>query len=178
MSIKYVLCDLGGVIVDVNHELYQKFIKDDRVLQSEIDHTVYIDDPDYNDVINGIIQSKFDRILKFADLNMTYLGVLSNTCSNHIPIIRQKLQDFGYGGFSVPFNQTFFSCYLKCRKPQPEIYEKVLHEIAREYSVLPYEILFIDDRLENCLAAEKFGMKYIYPDDNDLDYALSLFGRV
>ena len=51
-----------------------------------------------------------------------------------------------------------FSCYVHLLKPERAIYQK----ICDEYGLDPKECVFIDDREENVLAAEAFGMKGIF----------------
>jgi len=55
------------------------------------------------------------------------------------------------------FNDLFFSCEKELKKPDLEFYELVI----RELNVRPQECLFIDDKEENLLPAEKLGMKTV-----------------
>lgn len=56
------------------------------------------------------------------------------------------------------FTEVFFSYQLKCRKPDTEIFEKILHK----HNLLASETLFIDDSRKNCLGAEKAGLQTHY----------------
>ena len=52
----------------------------------------------------------------------------------------------------------YYSCELGVRKPNPEIYAQVLDDVG-----LPAEeLLFVDDRPENCAGAEKLGMRTLH----------------
>jgi HAD superfamily hydrolase (TIGR01509 family) len=57
------------------------------------------------------------------------------------------------------------SHHLGVRKPDPAFYERLLEKIARE----PHECLFVDDREENCVAAEAVGMRaHLFAGADDL----------
>ncbi len=58
------------------------------------------------------------------------------------------------------FDKVFWSCKLGSRKPEKEIYLKVLSEIKRK----PQEVLFFDDREDNVLAARDLGIKTVHVD--------------
>jgi putative hydrolase of the HAD superfamily len=71
------------------------------------------------------------------------------------------------------FSAFFSSCYLGLRKPDVRIYRlalDVLHRGARE-------VIFVDDREENCAAAEDLGIHGIhYRDEAGFRRALEGFG--
>ncbi len=52
------------------------------------------------------------------------------------------------------FHQIFTSYELKCRKPEPEIYQRLCAAIA----LAPAQLLFLDDREENVRGAQAFGL--------------------
>ncbi len=79
------------------------------------------------------------------------LSILSNYPSWH-QMIDQKL------GFSRFVESSFFSCDLGCRKPDAASYEAVIASI----DVAPEQILFVDDRPENCAGAERAGMRALH----------------
>jgi putative hydrolase of the HAD superfamily len=56
-------------------------------------------------------------------------------------------------GFADIFDGLFFSCRLRCQKPEPRLYELVLAEVGCE----PEELLFLDDLHENVVAAREAG---------------------
>jgi len=60
-------------------------------------------------------------------------------------------------GLDSAFSAFFSSCYLGCRKPSPEIFEKTLAMTRFR----PQECLFIDDRPENVKAARRFGFRTV-----------------
>lgn len=63
-----------------------------------------------------------------------------------------ELHDF----FDHPAGQVY-SYEVKAIKPQPQIYQALL----TKYKLLPEESVFIDDRLDNVLAAERLKIKAI-----------------
>lgn len=79
------------------------------------------------------------------------VSILSNYPSWY-QMIDEKL------GFSRFVESSFFSCDLGCRKPDASIYEAVL----RDVDVAANEILFVDDRPENCVGAERAGMQALH----------------
>ncbi|MBS1802750.1 MAG: HAD-IA family hydrolase [Acidobacteria bacterium] len=65
-----------------------------------------------------------------------------------------RVKTFGLHNF---FQQTFASCYMGIRKPDPKIYQRALGILGDS----PERSLFIDDRLENVAAAAAVGMKAV-----------------
>ena len=78
------------------------------------------------------------------------LSILSNTFPYQAEIIKE------INGCSL-FDDLFFSCEKGLTKPDLEFYELVI----REMNVSSQECLFIDDKEENLLPAEKLGMKTV-----------------
>ncbi len=80
------------------------------------------------------------------------LYVLSNTNELHIESVTKD-----YPHLFRHFKQKFYSHDLSVRKPDAEIYEKVIKII----DLPPHEILFIDDMVENIRGAEQVGIQGI-----------------
>lgn len=76
------------------------------------------------------------------------IGLLSNTVQVHADINRSK------GNYSL-FDLIILSCDVKCRKPDREIYEIAVKRLNLE----PKEILFIDNKIDYLVPAERLGMK-------------------
>jgi HAD superfamily hydrolase (TIGR01509 family) len=74
------------------------------------------------------------------------LGVISNLCSIHQAVIHPEICNI--------FDFFVYSCVEKVRKPETLIYERARREAGVQYP----EMLFLDDRDENLLAAAKLGM--------------------
>jgi HAD superfamily hydrolase (TIGR01509 family) len=53
------------------------------------------------------------------------------------------------------FEHVLASCHLGVRKPAPEFYERILERVGASAD----SCLFVDDRADNCVAAERVGMR-------------------
>jgi putative hydrolase of the HAD superfamily len=65
-----------------------------------------------------------------------------------------RIERFGLRDY---FNAFFSSCYLGLRKPDVKIYRLALDVLQRSAA----EAIFVDDREENCAAAEAAGIRGI-----------------
>ena len=63
-------------------------------------------------------------------------------------------------GLSRYLKWTFVSCHTRLRKPDPAAYENA----ARTLALPPEQVLFIDDREQNCAAARAIGMQALHFD--------------
>lgn len=79
------------------------------------------------------------------------LFVLSNYCEY---TLERTMPDMD---FLENMDGVIFSCDVKQIKPEPEIYRTLL----TRYSLNPSECVFLDDRAENCEAAQKQGIRSI-----------------
>ncbi|MHA1674635.1 MAG: HAD family hydrolase [Promethearchaeota archaeon] len=98
----------------------------------------------------GLIQETVDLLPLLKKKYSLY--VLSNTNKLHIESVTKD-----YPQLFLHFKQKFYSHDLSARKPDAEIYEKVIKII----DLPPHEILFIDDMVDNIKGAEKTGIKGI-----------------
>ncbi|MCX8189777.1 MAG: HAD family phosphatase [Candidatus Diapherotrites archaeon] len=78
------------------------------------------------------------------------LAILSNASSPDVEYLKEKK-------FMKLFDYAFFSCELRCAKPEKKIFVKML----RVLGVKTKEIILVDDLKENVIAAKKIGMKAI-----------------
>lgn len=76
------------------------------------------------------------------------MAALSNTNHMHIQYLSSHYP------FFVHFDKTYYSHELHLRKPDPGIYKYALDDLQ----VRPEETAFIDDKLENVIAAQQLGM--------------------
>ena len=84
------------------------------------------------------------------------LYALSNINELHIAEMNANVNRlFGLQAFSDLFNKAYYSNEVGWRKPEPELYQLVLNEI----NVLPEQILFIDDKLENLIPTQQLGIQ-------------------
>lgn len=82
--------------------------------------------------------------------------VLSNTNEIHMQFIYTT-----YPNLMKNFKKIFTSFELHLRKPEPEIY----HKIVKEIQLRPKEILFLDDKKENIESASEVGMQVEWIED-------------
>jgi glucose-1-phosphatase len=81
-----------------------------------------------------------------------HLGCLSNTNALHIEALRER------GPHLDLLHDCFFSHEIGCMKPSPTAYKHVLGV----WKVPPDQILFLDDRSENVIAASNIGMQALH----------------
>jgi glucose-1-phosphatase len=77
------------------------------------------------------------------------LYVLTNTTDTHIKHLLARYRWFAH------FDRIFTSYDLRARKPEPQVFERILAEISRPAESL----LYIDDREPNLAAAESLGFR-------------------
>jgi putative hydrolase of the HAD superfamily len=108
-------------------------------------------------------KSRIDFIQELGKKYTLYL--LSNTNEIHY---RQYIRDFKHTfgfEFNSLFQKTYYSHQVGMRKPEPEIYEYLIHDSG----INPQESLFVDDLLVNLEAAQKKGIQtqWINPENDD-----------
>jgi len=84
------------------------------------------------------------------------LYVISNTCEAHVNFFTAK-----YDFFQI-FNGMILSYREGLLKPEPQIYKLALSR----FGLTPETTLFIDDRLENILAARELKIQAIHYEDD------------
>ncbi len=108
--------------------------------------------PEENIVLLKNLKSHFNTIL------------LSNTNEIHLRYFFGYLyENHGIPDFSSLFHKTYYSCRIQMRKPDEEIYIKVLNENGFKAS----QTLFIDDTLININEAEKLGIQCYFMQKED-----------
>lgn len=111
----------------------------------------------WNTVLRETI-SPMDETLEKLKKRVKIYG-LTNANAYHV--------DHMYAAYPITrhFDKIFSSHDLGCRKPEREIYEKVTNAIG----IAPENILFVDDREENAIAARSFGWHAEHTPDNPKD---------
>lgn len=116
-----------------------------------------------------LAQIPLQRLLMLKKLKKHYqVYILSNTNETHIRWVDQHLQyHYQIPGLSDLVHHAFYSHDLKSRKPDLEIYLKML-EIA---AIKPEESLFFDDMEANIRAAKSLGIHthLISPEEEIID---------
>ena len=98
----------------------------------------------------------FIHDLKQQSQGSREIYAMSNISKEDWAVLSTKMPDWSI------FNQVFTSGHAGMRKPDPEFYRHVLHEIK----LSPEEILFIDDKMENVLAAKSLGINSLVFDND------------
>ena len=110
----------------------------------------------FNDMFSEIIPMK--SLVKKLSVDGKYnLFLLSNTSPLHFEYIKKK---YDYVNLLSKFALSY---ELKSLKPDDIIYERTIEYLE----IIPEESVFIDDLIENCEAANKFGINTICYDKND-----------
>lgn len=105
------------------------------------------------------IETTLDLLNDLASCKKYLMCTLNNESLelNLYRINKYNLEDY--------FTAFFSSCFLGVKKPEPEIYERVLKITQRR----PEQCLFIDDREENLVSPRNLGINCIhYQDHNQL----------
>jgi len=94
--------------------------------------------------------------LEFLQLlsNRYRLFLLTNTDSIHINKFEHKVGMSFYSDFYRCFEKVYYSYEMGMRKPQPEIFTKILNK----HDLSPKRTLFVDDKKENTDVAESLGL--------------------
>lgn len=116
--------------------------------------------PEYEKEIREIMRRSAETIsiMDYSKTWVQYLKeqgyhiyILSNFCSYMLERTKASM------GFLEYVDGAVFSCDVNQLKPEPEIY----HTLLDRFGLKPEETVFLDDREENCAAAEKEGIHAI-----------------
>jgi putative hydrolase of the HAD superfamily len=188
MDIKYVILDLGGVLVKIEPDNFYKkifqltgininILKDiknditlglitpeeafEKVIKNyklKISLKEIIDSFVY-DYIGNKIDGVDEFLSRLKDLDIK-IGLLSNTNKLHFDYIKKLFNDFRI------FDKIYLSYELNLAKPDKRIYEYVLNDLKIPAS----EIIFIDDTDENIETALDLGFKAIKVKKNIVNF--------
>ena len=108
----------------------------------------------WNMTLLDIPQARMDVLKRAKKDYNTFL--LSNTNDLHIEAIYKMLEEeYNMPNLDSLFDKVYLSYEIGLRKPEPEIFQKVLND----NNLKAEETLFIDDREEHTLAAERLGIR-------------------
>jgi glucose-1-phosphatase len=181
-AIKAVVFDLGGVLIEICHEraiglwaaacgasveditrlywtdkLYRRMENGQMSIAEYHRHIVCeIGRPmslaafteGWNSMLGDIlpgIEPLLDRLA-----GKVRLVCLSNTNAPHVAVFKTTL-----AGLFSRFERVFYSHEMATRKPEPQIYLRVLEHLATPAA----QVAFVDDRAENVVGAEAVGMR-------------------
>lgn len=109
----------------------------------------------WNAILLGFPKHRLQFLKELVSSKRYRLFLLSNTNELHIKWIQDDWGIELYSEFKKCFEQFYLSHEIHFRKPNTDIYEFVL----KENTLKAEETFFIDDTLENTLAAEELGIK-------------------
>ncbi len=199
-SIKNIIFDLGGVLIDWNpHYMYKKIIPDNEKREWFINNICTLswnEEQDGGRLIkdaNAILLAQYPE---YKDLIEAYYDrweeMLNGPIQETVEIFRTLKKSDSHKFYALTnwsaetfpralelfdflhwFDGRLVSGEENTRKPYKEIYELI---IAR-FNLNPTETLFIDDNLRNILAANELGFKTIhFTNPSSLASSLNSFG--
>jgi putative hydrolase of the HAD superfamily len=186
MTIRNIIFDLGAVLLDIDYNRtadafkrlglvsfdaiyskkkqdhffddFEKGLMPESVFRSEIRKhlpaTVTDDQIDaaWNAMLIGMPQGRKEWLRNTGTRYRIFL--LSNTNTIHI----RGFQELVGNDFNSIFEKTYFSCEMGMRKPDVEIFEKVISD----HLLLPSETLFIDDSPQHVEGARQVGLQALH----------------
>jgi putative hydrolase of the HAD superfamily len=109
----------------------------------------------WNSIILFFPEYKLKFLEDLANSKQYQLILLSNTNNLHIKKVIENMTLKRYNRFKNCFNAFYLSQEINLRKPDKNIYEFIL----KTHNIDPHECFFIDDTLENIIAAKKLGIQ-------------------
>ena len=186
MTIKTIIFDLGGVLIDWNPEyLYLDIFEGDRVkMNAFFEQVCTMDWNENQDAGYPLSKATEDRIALFPEyetLIKIYYGrweeMLGEAIKGSVQILKKLINDpkfrvvaltnWSAETFPVALKRFDFLHWFegivvsgteKTRKPYPEIYQITLDR----FNIAPSEALFIDDNPRNIKGAEALGINGIH----------------
>ena len=185
-TIKTIIFDLGGVLIDWNPEyLYLDIFEGDRVkMNAFFEHVCTMDWNENQDAGYPLAQATEDKIALFPEyetLIKIYYGrwekMLGEAISGSVQVLRKlidnsqfkvvALTNWSAETFPVALKRFDFLHWFegivvsgteRIRKPYSEIYQITLDR----FNIAASETLFIDDNLRNIKGAEALGINVIH----------------
>ena len=190
-TIKNIIFDLGGVVIDIDFELtfnalsklsdksledtkkamlelniwdtYERGELTDQQFIDTIRKTLELTQTDeeiiiaWNALLLELPKRRIDLVKEINTKYNTY--VLSNTSNLHIEGVNKILEkSTGESDLKNVFGKIYYSFEINRRKPDIDIYQFVL----KDADLKAKETLFLDDNLDNIVAAKKVGIQTIH----------------
>lgn len=109
----------------------------------------------WNSIILSFPEYKLKFLEDLVNSKQYQLILLSNTNDLHIEKVIENMTLKRYNRFKNCFNAFYLSQEINLRKPDKNIYEFIF----KTHNIDPHECFFIDDTLENIIAAKKLGIQ-------------------
>lgn len=132
----------------------------------------YLSDSDIDSAWNAMLLDfpphRYQLLEKLKASYRTFL--LSNTNEIHYNAFQQIIREsFAIDSLETLFEKAYYSHQVNLRKPDAEIFNKIL----TENHLLPFETLFIDDSIQHIQTAEKLGIRaHHLTSDTDISHVL------
>jgi putative hydrolase of the HAD superfamily len=158
----------------VFHELEKGLITDEDFRQAvrSLFNADSVSDISIDDAWNAMLLSiPLQRLNLLRKLKDRYrVMILSNTNCIHVRDIHDRILPAiaGVTSFDSFVHKVYYSCDLKMRKPDSEIYQFVLDD----YNLRPGETIFLDDNTDNVMGAERLGINVKHIPDANVLYEL------
>lgn len=182
MAIRAVLCDLGGVVIKIDPDRIRSRWAELSALPPQLVHSAYPDDvydsferdeitedeyiahvrdrlslqgtPEqiraaFNDLYLGVDEDTVDLLRRLKERGVLVLA-LTNTNRTHHGVWSRR-----FAGALDVFEQVHCSHDLRCRKPEPQVFRRVL----KAHGLQAGEVVFIDDVPGHVEAAETAGLE-------------------
>ena len=198
MKIRNIIFDFGGVIINIHHAKVEKAFNDlgvaefdklfNKATQSDIFKKLEVGtispeffrntlrkiigkeiqdqelDKAWNQIIGNYPPHRIELLEKLK--NSYRLFLLSNTNNIHYDYYIQKFKsEYGFE-FSSLFEKTYWSFKMGERKPDHSSFSFVLEDS----NLIANETLFIDDSIQNIVAAKQMGFQTVHL-KSDIDLA-------
>ncbi len=122
----------------------------------------------WNALLGELPPERFNFLKELGEKYNLFL--LSNTNSiHHSAFINTLNQTFGKDQFEKLFVKTYYSFQMGSRKPDKRIFGMVI----KDSGVNPQETVFIDDNLDNALAAQYAGLNAIHDAGMEIEKELT-----
>ena len=187
MTVKNIIFDLGGVIINLDYNRTAEAFKRlgltefDIIYSQKKQESVFdefekgtLDAARFRDIIRQYIPQPVsdmqvdtawnamlldvpdDKMLLLKELNKEYrIFLLSNTNIIHVNAFTKIVESaYGKNAFEAIFERVYYSCLMNMRKPDAEIFQKVINE--NNLSI--YETVFIDDSKQHVAGAKAIGL--------------------
>lgn len=199
MTIKNIVFDFGGVLVDWNPRyLYENLFKNEEEMEHFLENvctTAWNEQQDAGRPIveaTETLQAEFpeykEMIRQFYDNWEVMLQGAFDENTQLLPRLKDNYNLYGLTNWSgetfpiaynkYPFFQNFKGIVVsgdeKLIKPDKKIYQVLLER----YSLNPNECLFIDDNIKNIEAAKELGFSCVHFKDVNLEEELKSLGII
>jgi glucose-1-phosphatase len=180
--IKNIIFDLGGVLYNIDYSLTSKaFLLENKDIQyNKAYQTKIFDDFETGKINSNEFRKSLNTIYKLnledykideiwnkmlLGLNNNSYNIINELSKNYNIVLLSNINQIHYNyaynelKYLLPlFNKVYFSFQIRMRKPNRDIFEKVL----KENSFVPNETLFIDDSIQHIDTANKLNINTLH----------------